>query len=49
MKYKEDNIFLEVAKGGLASGISKDIKDTDEGNNRIGGCFIAFDGYSNDN
>ena len=42
-------IFLAGSKGGLASGPRKQFKDTDEGNNIIDGCFVAFFGASNDN
>ena len=48
-KCKGDNIFLEGAKGGLASGPGKNFKDTDEGNKIIEVCFVEFDGYLNDN
>ena len=40
---------MEGAKGGLASGMRREFNNTNQGNKRIGGCFVAFDGYSNDN
>ena len=33
----------------LASIRRKKFKDTDQVNNKIYGCFVEFDGYSNDN
>ena len=49
MKYKGDDIFLEGAKGGIASGLRKEFKDTDEGNKITDRFFVAFDGSSTDN
>ena len=44
LKYKGDDIFLSGAKVGLASGLGKYFKDTDNGNKIIYGCFVVFDG-----
>ena len=41
---KEDNIFLAGEKRGLASGIRKEFKETDEGNKRVDGWFVSFYG-----
>ena len=49
MKCKGDNIFLEGAKGGLASGLRKEFNDNDEEKKINVGCFVAFSGDSNDN
>ena len=49
MKYKGDDIFLEGAKVGIASGLRKEFKDTDERNKITDSCFVAFDGSSTDN
>ena len=49
MKFKEDNIFLAGANGGILYGPRKDFKDTDKGNNRIDVCSVAFYGDSNYN
>ena len=49
VKYKGHNILLEGTKRGLSSVLGKDSKGTDEVNNIIDDCFVAFDGDSNDN
>ena len=49
MKFKGDNIFLAGKKGGLAYVLRKEFKESDDGNKRIDGCFVTFDGSSNDN
>ena len=49
MKCKVDTIFLKGKKGGLEYGLGDYFKKTDEINTRTDGCFILFDGYSNDN
>ena len=49
MKFKGDNIFLSGANGGLASGLIKDFKNTDEVNIIIDVYFVAFYGNGNSN
>ena len=49
MKSDGDNILLSGSKGGISSGPKKEFKDTEEGKKRIDGCFVAFDGASNNN
>ena len=49
LKCKGGDIFLEGAKGGLASGLRKEFKGTDDGNKTKYEWFVAFDGDSNDN
>ena len=49
VKCKGGNIFMEGAKGGLASGLRKEFNDNDEEKKINVGCFVAFSGDSNDN
>ena len=44
LKCKEDNIFLEVEKGGLASVLMKELKYAYEGNKRIDVFFLHLMG-----
>ena len=44
MKYKGDNIFVAGAKVGLAFGLSKEFKDTDELNKISDGFFLNLMG-----